>query len=247
MTARALFLLAVAALSCSCARGEAAPRADASDADRQLHGPELADSVPQLSPEAAAALAQLEPGALRTVSAAPVQGRTGPGDAPFEVSQRTMDAVPGHARRFGTRTLDVALRVRTPGLTQYPCTSCHAGTKLVFGVERVPDAHRNIQPVHPAETGATCRNCHTAENVELLSLQNSESATFDHAYRLCAQCHFVQAEAWAGGAHGKRLDGWQGRRVVLGCADCHDPHQPATEPRIPFRPPRLHRPGSKEP
>jgi hypothetical protein len=28
--------------------------------------------------------------------------------------------------------------------------------------------------------------------------------------------------------------GWSGRRVVVGCADCHDPHRPATETRPPM-------------
>jgi hypothetical protein len=27
----------------------------------------------------------------------------------------------------------------------------------------------------------------------------------------------------------------------MGCADCHDPHKPATEGRIPFRAPRIER------
>ena len=100
--------------------------------------------------------------------------------------------------------------------------------------KRIADAHQNIQPVHPKQTGALCSTCHAAENVELLALQSGERATLDQSYRLCAQCHFTQVDAWAHGAHGKRLDGWQGRRVVMGCADCHDPHQPALEPRMPF-------------
>ena len=54
-------------------------------------------------------------------------------------------------------------------------------------------------------------------------------------------------EAWAGGAHGKRLDGWQGRRVLMGCADCHDPHRPALETRIPFRAPQLQRARGRNP
>jgi hypothetical protein len=41
--------------------------------------------------------------------------------------------------------------------------------------------------------------------------------------------------------HGKRLDGWQGRRVLMACADCHDPHDPAVRSRIPFPPPRVRR------
>jgi len=56
-----------------------------------------------------------------------------------------------------------------------------------------------------------------------------------------------QAEAWAGGGHGKRLDGWEGRRVVMACADCHDPHNPAVQTRIPFRAPQLERTGGYHP
>ena len=118
---------------------------------------------------------------------------------------------------------------------------------MVLRDERIKDAHQNIKPVHPKQTGATCATCHAADNVELLALKNGERATLDHTYRLCAQCHFSQAEAWAGGAHGKRLDGWQGRRVVMGCADCHDPHNPAIESRIPFRAPQLQRPTFRRP
>jgi hypothetical protein len=110
--------------------------------------------------------------------------------------------------------------------------------------QRIADAHQNVQPLHPAETGAACATCHDARNVERLVLQSGGTATLDQAYALCAQCHFGQVEAWAGGAHGKRLDGWRGRRVVIGCTDCHDPHRPAIEQRIPFPGPRL--PGQHE-
>jgi hypothetical protein len=107
--------------------------------------------------------------------------------------------------------------------------------------ERIPDAHQNVQPTHPKQTGARCSTCHAADDVEQLTLLNGERATLDESYRLCAQCHVAQVDAWAHGAHGKRLDGWRGTRVVMGCADCHDPHQPALVPRLPFRPPRIER------
>ena len=242
MTARVAgraVLLAALAAAWGCARGEASP-------------PRAADSArgsprPVSAPRPAPARIDSEPGALRTVVSAPVVGRTGPGGKPFEVALRTARGLTPHARRFGLITLDITMRRRAPDLSQYPCSSCHLGKGTVMKAERVGDAHQNIQLAHPKETGAHCATCHAPDNVELLGLQSGERVTIDHAYRLCAQCHVSQVNAWAGGAHGKRLDGWRGRRVVMACADCHDPHHPATDARTPFRPPRLERPRSGEP
>lgn len=183
----------------------------------------------------------LEPGALGSVSAAPVDLWKGPGQRPFEVTLRTADPASALARRFGTVTRGTSLRARTADLGQYPCTSCHLGRRMILADDRVADAHQNIEAVHPVQTGGVCSSCHAPDNVELLALKSGERATLDHTYRLCAQCHFSQAEAWAGGAHGKRLDGWRGRRVLMGCADCHDPHKPGLEPRNPFRAPTIER------
>ncbi|HET9424886.1 MAG TPA: hypothetical protein VFO55_05895 [Gemmatimonadaceae bacterium] len=193
-----------------------------------------------------AARARLEPGALATVLAAPVTNWVGPDGKPFEVSLRTPDPTTALTRRFGTISMRNSLRVRSPDLGQYPCTSCHLGRAMKMADERVGDAHQNIKAVHPVQTGGVCSTCHAPDNVELLALKSGERATLDHTYRLCAQCHFSQASAWAGGGHGKRLDGWQGRRIVMGCADCHDPHRPAAEKRIPFRAPRIHRVGGHD-
>jgi hypothetical protein len=187
----------------------------------------------------AARNAVLEPGALSAVQAVPVERWKGPGGRPFEVALRSAAPEAGHSRMFGTITLPIALRSRAAGISQYPCTSCHQGKKVVMANQRISDAHNNIKPVHPDQTGAVCSTCHSADDVALLTLRSGERAPLDESYRLCAQCHFKQAEAWAGGAHGKRLDGWQGRRVVMACADCHDPHKPAIQPRIPFRAPQL--------
>lgn len=188
----------------------------------------------------------LEPGTLGTVRAAPVIGWTGPGGRPFEVALRTTDVESGHARRFGTITLRTTLRGDSPDLVQYPCTSCHLGRTVAMRDARIGDAHQNIQPVHPALLGAVCSTCHSPDAVDMLALKTAERVGLDHNYRLCAQCHFSQAESWAAGAHGKRLDGWQGRRVVMGCADCHDPHRPKPEPRIPFRAPTISRGGGHD-
>ncbi|MDH4348982.1 MAG: hypothetical protein OEW17_09260 [Gemmatimonadota bacterium] len=189
--------------------------------------------------------ATLQPGVLATVRAVPAERWKGPGDRPFEVALRSAAPEAGHSRQFGTITLPVSLRSRTASISQYPCTSCHLGRKVVMENKRIGDAHNNIQPVHPDQTGAVCSTCHSADDVALLTLKSGEWATLDESYRLCAQCHFPEAKAWAGGAHGKRLDGWQGRRVVMACADCHDPHAPSVPVRIPFRAPQLERPRSQ--
>ena len=223
--------LAMAALSAACVAPERAANEDSSTMG---------------GPSSAMPAAPREPGAPPTVAAAPVVGWTGPGGQPFDVALRTSDPASAHARRFGTVTLRTSLRARAPDLGQYPCRSCHMGRAVVMRDERIADAHRDIEPAHPRQTGATCATCHAPDDVELLALRSGERATLDHTSRLCAQCHFAQADAWAGGAHGKRLDGWQGRRVVMGCADCHDPHDPSLEPRTPFRAPRLARSRSHD-
>ncbi len=206
----------------------------------------VGDTVLSDSALALAALnAQLEPGELNVVQGATVDRWTGPGGRPFEVAVRTEEQEAGHPRRFGSVTYPTALRARS--VSQYPCTSCHFGRTVVMTDQRIGDAHQNIQPVHPEQTGAVCSTCHSEENVELLALKRGEQATLTQSYRLCAQCHFQQVGTWAGGGHGKRLDGWQGRRVLMGCGDCHDPHKPAIELRIPFPAPRLERPKGDGP
>jgi len=182
-----------------------------------------------------------QPGVLGAVETVPVVGWTGPGGESLSVDRRTAAMSAGPSRQFGSITLTIALRDSSAGLTQYPCTACHQGRKIVMENKRIKDAHQNIQPVHPKQIGSHCATCHASENVELLALQDGQRATMDQPYRLCAQCHFAQVAAWAGGAHGKRLDGWQGRRVVMACPNCHDPHSPALRPRIPFRAPQIER------
>jgi hypothetical protein len=178
-----------------------------------------------------------EPPALRTLAAVEVEGWRGPGDLPFYVTLRT----PGDASylhtRIGRQGFDLAARKQDHVLIQYPCTSCHEGVTLM--ADRIPDAHRNIQPLHPSTTGATCSTCHVSEAVERLHVPGEGTTTMDHAYRLCAECHSPQVRDWAAGVHGKRLEGWTGRRVLMNCADCHDPHSPGLAPRVPYPGPRL--------
>jgi hypothetical protein len=177
-----------------------------------------------------------EPAALAGVASEPVVGFTGPGGAPFEVAVRAPGGARHLVRRFGTRDLPLPLRADLVGRTQEPCSSCHQGTVTRA---RDPDVHQNVAATHPPGIATTCFACHQAAAVDRLTLLTAETTTFEHAYRLCAQCHYAQVDAWALGYHGKRLEGWRGRRVVMGCADCHDPHGPTVTPRIPFPGPRF--------
>jgi hypothetical protein len=246
LTTAGVTAIALAAWVLGCAAEPGAPPATAA-ALRHASDASGAEVPAILDTAAMDSVSRLEPGALHTVTAAPVTDWTGPGGKPFEVEIRTADPAAANYRRFGMITLRNSARSRAPDLGQFPCTACHMGRRMILRDERITDAHQNVQPLHPAQTGATCATCHAPDNVELLALKSGDRVSLDHTYRLCAQCHFGQAEAWAGGAHGKRLDGWQGRRVVMGCADCHDPHRPAIESRIPFRAPQLERPPARRP
>ena len=183
-------------------------------------------------------------GPLMYVVSALVEDRLGPGGTPFEVARRTSERV-GHQRTIGRTTYSIALR--SENLTYYPCSSCHVAGRPAIHDERVVDVHQDIQPVHPAENNAVCSACHVTDNPEWLTLAGLDPVPLNEAYRLCAQCHFIQVAAWSGGAHGKRLDTWRGPRVVMNCTDCHNPHDPGIPTRIPFPGPRIPRTGPKQP
>ncbi len=186
-------------------------------------------------PAPAGPLGVPEPPGLAGLAADTVRGWTGPGEVPFEVSLRTSGASAHLHQQIGLETFPLAARITDGVMTQYPCTACHQGTMTTgdLPVERHPD----VRSLHPG--GAECALCHVPGQVDRLVVRGMEPPTLDHAYQLCAQCHFSETNAWAAGVHGKRLEGWAGRRVVMNCADCHNPHEPALDPRIPYPAPRI--------
>ena len=155
---------------------------------------------------------------VAAVAADPVAAFEGPGGRPFWAARRT------------------------PAIEQYPCEECHApGLEPTGDV----DSHADIVEgaVHPAQVEADCDACHAPGDRTVLQGRGGETYGLDEGYRLCAECHFQQAEDWAGGAHGKRVGAWEGRRVVESCTGCHDPHYPAFGPRRPVGFPRIPRTG----
>jgi hypothetical protein len=177
------------------------------------------------------------PAALAGVESVPVDGAwTGPGGRRFHVAVRPATGTDYRSRQIGTRTFYLPLRLDSAAVPREPCSSCHTTQGVVDGRsgQDVRRVHQNIQPVHPAATGAQCLTCHSAADPGRLALARGGTVGLNQSHELCAQCHYSRVESWSKGAHGKRLVGWRGQRVVMGCTDCHDPHSPASEQRIPM-------------
>ncbi|HSR42004.1 MAG TPA: hypothetical protein VLL48_07530 [Longimicrobiales bacterium] len=204
--------------------------------------------LPRNAPPASFETGDTLPTALQGIPVEPVQGRTGPGARTFYVALRTTGGTEHLYRAIGKETFNLGLRLRAPDLAQYPCVSCHSSEEVTVGGARdTAQVHHDIKPAHPRETGADCSTCHSQTDVARLRLEPEGTASLDHAYRLCARCHQPQVTWWANGAHGKRLVAWRGRRVVTSCTDCHDPHQPAAERRVPYPGPEIPRTRGRRP
>ena len=113
----------------------------------------------------------------------------------------------------------------------YPCDQCHES------MEPNPE----IRPLNAMHDSALehgrgriwCLSCHDLENRNFLTTLLNELVDFDEAYLVCGGCHANRHRDWSFGAHGKRVDNWQGERTVYNCTHCHDPHNPAIKARAP--------------
>ncbi len=84
--------------------------------------------------------------------------------------------------------------------------------------------HRDIRLKHA--DWHWCLNCHSTYERNKLKLITGENISFEQSYRLCGQCHGTIFRDWKLGVHGRRVGQWDGKKLYLLCAHCHDPHKP---------------------
>lgn len=118
-------------------------------------------------------------------------------------------------------------------IDRFKCSACH-GNKEVMIQNAAKISHADIVITHGQKDGPeNCNTCHDPNNRDSLISTKGEPIDMDHAYEMCGQCHFRQKKDWVGGAHGKRVTFWAGKRVVQNCTSCHNPHSPRFEKRMP--------------
>lgn len=128
--------------------------------------------------------------------------------------------------RFWTQT-------RKDKIERYKCSQCH-NNKEVKVTKAAEIAHGEITLIHGGnQRPLQCFTCHKKDTRDLLVTEKGVTIDMDHSYQLCGQCHFRQKKDWVGGAHGKRVGFWAGKRLVTNCTSCHNPHSPKFEKQWP--------------
>lgn len=124
---------------------------------------------------------------------------------------------------------------RRDDLFFYPCKQCH---EFMDPNDQVRDlaAPHDIELVH-GDGRMWCLQCHSMVDRDMLWTLLREPVDFDEAYVVCGGCHANRQKDWYYGAHGKRVSGWRGERLLYNCTQCHDPHSPSIKPRKALAPP----------
>jgi len=125
----------------------------------------------------------------------------------------------------------------------HPCSNCHTWAKSNLTPRRLKVPHDNFLLQHGLHGKGEfwCFTCHHLDGAGGLRTLEGEKLAFDDAYILCAQCHPGETRDWSFGAHGKRVDNWQGNRRILNCTACHYQHSPTIKPRKAIPPPPVRR------
>jgi len=122
---------------------------------------------------------------------------------------------------------------RKDKVERFKCSQCHNNEEVKI-TRAAEIAHGDIVLVHGGqEKPLSCFTCHNKDARDFLLTEESVAVDMDHSYQLCDRCHFREKKDWVGGAHGKRVSYWAGKRVVKNCTSCHDPHSPRFEKRWP--------------
>jgi len=122
---------------------------------------------------------------------------------------------------------------RKDKIERFKCSQCH-NNKKVTTAQAAEMAHGDIVLVHGGKKKPLqCFTCHKEDERDVLVTEKGLKVDMDHSYQMCGHCHFRQKKDWVGGAHGKRVTYWAGKRVVKNCTSCHDPHSPHFEKRWP--------------
>jgi len=128
---------------------------------------------------------------------------------------------------------------RLSQIERYPCGSCHQpGEGIPVLPEGQDKPHEGVHLKHGLGKGLSCATCHVSSDVSRLHGIEGE-VSIQQAPLLCATCHSTPYKDWLKGAHGKRIGQWIPPRVVYSCAQCHNPHSPAWEKRMPAPGPKL--------
>jgi len=137
----------------------------------------------------------------------------------------------------------------------YPCQACHRkdirgvtspaeeGSPFLGTYMRTANPkprilvrmHRDINLKH-GKGAFWCLTCHNAQERNYLTLFNGQVISFEESYKVCGQCHGSIYRDWKLGIHGRRVGEWNGKKLYLLCAHCHNPHDPKFR-KIPGMPP----------
>jgi len=118
------------------------------------------------------------------------------------------------------------------------CERCHGEMQHNTNIRVLEDAP-HIDSLNHGNGRFWCLECHDEVESNKLQTPTGEKVGFADAYLVCGSCHANRQKDWYFGAHGKRVENWDGQRVILGCTNCHEPHEPTLQPYKPKAPPQL--------
>ncbi len=153
-----------------------------------------------------------------------------------------------HAQNPDSPEFEVPSRVNQ--FEYQPCMACHEYTEPNPNWRFLEMAPHYAEVRH-GNAVMWCTSCHSLESRDKFITPAGKLVDMDKGYIVCAQCHNDVYNDWMHGAHGKRIENWQGKRTIHSCMECHNPHHgPGIRPRRPLPPPGvrkgLTRPGTHE-